>query len=143
MGLMGRFAGDATLQEKGCLGACGHFLPPRHPSEGGEGLRLMREAYRRVCLSSVWRRLHQGEQPHPVPALSQPPPLAAPPLISGCRVCCLRAWRGLPGAALGQLADSPANQQAIAAAGGVEAVLGAMRAHPEAQTVQRYCCRGA
>ena len=82
--------------------------------------------------------------PYICPLLSQPPPLAAPPLISGCRVCCLRAWRGLPGAALGALAvNSPANQQAIAAAGGVEAVLGAMRAHPEAEYVQGIGCRGA
>ena len=59
-------------------------------------------------------------------------------------MCCLCVWRGLPGAALGNLANgSPANKQAIAAAGGVEAVLGAMRAHPEAQTVQQYGCYGA
>ena len=59
-------------------------------------------------------------------------------------MCCLRAWRGLPGAALGQLAaNSPANQQAIAAAGGVEAVVGAMRAHPEAEDVQDNGCFGA
>ena len=45
---------------------------------------------------------------------------------------------------LGSLArGSPANQQAIAAAGGVEAVLGAMRAHPEAERVQGYGCYGA
>ena len=54
------------------------------------------------------------------------------------------AWRGLPGAALWSLAaDGPANQQAIAAAGGVEAVLGAMRAHPEAEGVQGSGCDGA
>jgi hypothetical protein len=58
-------------------------------------------------------------------------------------VCCLWAWRGLPGAALAALADSPANQQAIAAAGGVEAVVGAMRAHPEAVDVQGGGCDGA
>ena len=82
--------------------------------------------------------------PYICPLLSQPPPLAAPPLISGCRVCCVWAWRGLPGAALGYLAnDNPANQQAIAAAGGVEAVLGAMRAHPEAERVQEWGCFGA
>ena len=45
---------------------------------------------------------------------------------------------------LGNLAlNSPANQQAIAAAGGVEAVVGAMRAHPEAEAVQGDGCRGA
>ena len=50
----------------------------------------------------------------------------------------------MPGAALGRLAvNSPANKQAIAAAGGVEAVLGAMRAHPEAETVQGEGCYGA
>ena len=59
-------------------------------------------------------------------------------------MCCLWAWRGLPGAALGRLAlNSPANQQAIAAAGGVQAVLGAMRAHPEAEDVQGSGCDGA
>ena len=59
-------------------------------------------------------------------------------------MCCLWAWRGLPGAALGNLAvNSPANQQAIAAAGGVQAVLGAMRAHPEAAAVQGKGCNGA
>ena len=59
-------------------------------------------------------------------------------------MCCLWAWRGLPGAALAYLAaNSPANQQAIAAAGGVEAVLGAMRAHPEAEAVQENGCDGA
>ena len=59
-------------------------------------------------------------------------------------MCCLRAWRGLPGAALGQLvAGIPANQQAITAAGGVQAVLGAMRAHPEAEYVQENGCDGA
>ena len=94
--------------------------------------------------SSVWDGLQEGQRPHPISALSQPPPLAAPPLISGCRVCCVWAWRGLPGAALGYLAnDNPANQQAIAAAGGVEAVLGAMRAHPEAEDVQGRGCFGA
>ena len=59
-------------------------------------------------------------------------------------MCCLRAWRGLPGAALGRLAaNSPANQQAIAAAGGVQVVLGAMRAHPEAEALQGNGCYGA
>ena len=78
------------------------------------------------------------------PLLSQPPLLAAPPVISGLRVLSVWAWRGLPGAALVQLAaNSPANQQAIAAAGGVQAVLGAMRAHPEAEAVQEDGCGGA
>ena len=44
---------------------------------------------------------------------------------------------------VGLAANSPANQQAIAAAGGVEAVLGAMRAHPEAVLVQGNGCSGA
>ena len=83
--------------------------------------------------------------PYICPLLSQPPPLAAPPLISGCRVLSV-AWRGLPGAALESLAvnnGGRTNQQAIAAAGGVEAVLGAMRAHPEAEDVQGDGCDGA
>ena len=47
-------------------------------------------------------------------------------------------------AALGQLAaSSPENQRAIAAAGGVAAVVGAMRAHPAAATVQEEGCSGA
>ena len=51
---------------------------------------------------------------------------------------------GLPAAALGSLAiDNPENQQAIAAAGGVAAVVGAMRGHPEAADVQGNGCHGA
>ena len=51
---------------------------------------------------------------------------------------------GLPAAALGSLAiDNPENQQAIAAAGGVAAVVGAMRGHPEAAGVQEDGCLGA
>ena len=34
-------------------------------------------------------------------------------------------------------------RRAIAAAGGVEAVVGAMRAHPEAEVVQETGCYGA
>ena len=51
---------------------------------------------------------------------------------------------GPPSAALGSLADnSLQNQQAIAAAGGVAAVVGAMRGHPEAAGVQQWGCVGA
>ena len=51
---------------------------------------------------------------------------------------------GPPSAALGNLANnSPENQQAIAAAGGVAAVVGAMRGHPEAAGVQQSGCYGA
>jgi len=51
---------------------------------------------------------------------------------------------GLPSAALGNLANnSPENQQTIAAVGGVAAVLGAMRGHPEAAGVQENGCHGA
>ena len=47
-------------------------------------------------------------------------------------------------AALGNLAaNSPENQRAIAAAGGVVAVVGAMRAHPAAAGVQQRGCFGA
>ena len=47
-------------------------------------------------------------------------------------------------AALGQLAaSSPENQRAIAAAGGVVAVVGAMRVHPAAAGVQQKGCLGA
>ena len=57
---------------------------------------------------------------------------------------CVYGCGGLPSAALGQLAaNNRENQQAIAAAGGVAAVLGAMRGHPEAAGVQQYGCRGA
>ena len=40
-------------------------------------------------------------------------------------------------------ANNPENPQAIAAAGGVAAVLGAMRGHPEAAGVQQNGCNGA
>ena len=57
---------------------------------------------------------------------------------------CVYGRGGLPSAALGNLAvNSPENQQAIAAAGGVAAVVGAMRGHPEAAAVQQCGCRGA
>jgi len=47
-------------------------------------------------------------------------------------------------AALGNLAaNSPENQRAIGAAGGVAAVVGAMRAHPKAAGVQQWGCFGA
>ena len=53
--------------------------------------------------------------------------------------CC-----GLPSAALGKLvANNLENQQVIAAAGGVAAVVGAMRGHPEAAAVQEDGCLGA
>ena len=54
---------------------------------------------------------------------------------------CVYGCGGLPSAVLGNL-DSPENQQAIAAAGGVAAVLGAMRGHPEAAGVQERGCYG-
>ena len=57
---------------------------------------------------------------------------------------CVYGCGGPPSAALGNLAASnPENKQAIAAAGGVAAVLGAMRGHPEAAGVQQYGCFGA
>ena len=57
---------------------------------------------------------------------------------------CVYGCGGLPSAALGSLAgNSPENHQAIAAAGGVAAVVGAMRGHPEATGVQEDGCRGA
>ena len=65
---------------------------------------------------------------------------------------CVYGCGGLPSAALGNLetqtlyhlaANSPDNQQAIAAAGGVAAVVGAMRGHPEAAGVQEDGCVGA
>jgi hypothetical protein len=47
-------------------------------------------------------------------------------------------------AALANLAaNNLGNLQAIAAAGGVAAVLGAMRGHPEAAGVQQWGCYGA
>ena len=46
-------------------------------------------------------------------------------------------------AALGNLAGDDENQRAIAAAGGVVAVVGAMRAHPAAAGVQDRGCNGA
>ena len=57
---------------------------------------------------------------------------------------CVYGCGGLSSAALGFLAASNLeNQQAIAVAGGVAAVLGAMRGHPEAAGVQQYGCHGA
>ena len=57
---------------------------------------------------------------------------------------CVYGCGGLPSAALATLAtNNLANQQAIAAAGGVAAVLGAMRGHPEAAGVQEDGCVGA
>ena len=57
---------------------------------------------------------------------------------------CVYGCGGLPSAALGHLAgNSPEIQQAIAAAGGVAAVVGAMRGHPEAAGVQKNGCGGA
>ena len=57
---------------------------------------------------------------------------------------CVYGCGGLPSAALGHLAASNLeNQQAIVVAGGVAAVLGAMRGHPEAAGVQQYGCWGA
>ena len=57
---------------------------------------------------------------------------------------CVYGCGGLPSAALGKLATSnPENKQAIAAAGGVAAVFGAMRGHPEAAGVQQRGCYGA
>ena len=56
---------------------------------------------------------------------------------------CVYGCGGLPSAALGNLANnSPEHQHAIAAAGGVAAVVGAMRGHPEAAGVQQYGCFG-
>ena len=65
---------------------------------------------------------------------------------AGCEVALTRpwAWAVVCTAALGNLANgNPENQKAIAAAGGVEAVLGAMRAHPGAAEVQQHGCGGA
>ena len=57
---------------------------------------------------------------------------------------CVYGCGGLPSAALGFLAaNSLENQQAIAVAGGVAAVVGAMRGHPEAAIVQQNGCLGA
>ena len=54
------------------------------------------------------------------------------------------AWAVVRTAALGNLSNgSPENKKAIAAAGGVEAVVGAMRAHPGAAKIQQYGCHGA
>jgi len=51
---------------------------------------------------------------------------------------------GLPSAALGNLAaNNHENQQAIAAVGGVVAVVGAMRGHTEDPDVQENGCHGA
>ena len=57
---------------------------------------------------------------------------------------CVYGCGGLPSAALGSLAvNNLENQQVIAAAGGVAAVVGAMRGHPEAASVQQWGCSGA
>ena len=57
---------------------------------------------------------------------------------------CVYGRGGLPSAALGNLAANYLeNQQAIAVAGGVAAVVGAMRGHPEAAGVQEDGCVGA
>ena len=57
---------------------------------------------------------------------------------------CVYGCGGLPSAALGLLAaNSPENKQAIAAAGGVAVVVGAMRGHPEVADVQQNGCSGA
>ena len=57
---------------------------------------------------------------------------------------CVYGCGGLPNTALGLLADkSLENQQAILAAGGVAALLGAMRGHPWAAGVQQWGCFGA
>ena len=57
---------------------------------------------------------------------------------------CVYGRGGLPSAALGFLAaNNLQNQQAIAAAGGVAAVVGAMRGHPQAAGVQEDGCGGA
>ena len=57
---------------------------------------------------------------------------------------CVYGCGGPLSAALGNLAaNNLENQQAIAAAGGVAAVVGAMRGHPEAAGVQEDGCVGA
>ena len=57
---------------------------------------------------------------------------------------CVYGCGGLPSTALGNLAaNNLENKQAIAAAGGVAAVVGAMRGHPETAPVQENGCRGA
>ena len=63
----------------------------------------------------------------------------------GTSLCvCVYGCGGLLSAALRNLVvNSPENQQAIVAAGGVAAVVGAMRGHPEATGVQEDGCRGA
>ena len=65
-------------------------------------------------------------------------------LAARCRAL-TRPWAwAVRTAALGKLADrNGENQKAIAAAGGVEAVVGAMRAHSGAAEVQKYGCWGA
>ena len=56
---------------------------------------------------------------------------------------CVYGCGGLPSTALGNLAASNLeSQQAIGAAGGVAAVVGAMRGHPEAAIVQQNGCVG-
>ena len=56
---------------------------------------------------------------------------------------CVYGRGGLPSAALGNLATNNLESQAIAVAGGVAAVVGAMHGHPEAARVQQYGCHGA
>ena len=57
---------------------------------------------------------------------------------------CVYGFGGPLSAALGHLAyKNLENPQAIAAAGGVAAVVGAMRGHPEAAGVQEWGCNGA
>ena len=57
---------------------------------------------------------------------------------------CVYGRGGLPSAALGSLAaNNLDNQQAIVAAGGVAAVVWAMRGNPEASGVQEAGCYGA
>ena len=57
---------------------------------------------------------------------------------------CVYGCGGPPSAALGNLVvNSPENQHAIAAAGGVAVVVGAMRGHPEVADVQQNGCSGA
>ena len=68
---------------------------------------------------------------------------AALPLTGPLRVC-VYGFGGLPSAALGNLAaNNHENQQAIAAVGGVAAVVGAMRGHTEDPDVQENGCHGA
>jgi hypothetical protein len=45
------------------------------------------------------------------------------------------------GIALGKLAESQEHRAAIAVAGGIDVLTTAMRAHPAAKKVQKYCGR--